>query len=152
MKPPKLIRKLVVDAGNDGLARRRSVVPYHAARLNVDPVAVEERIELVEGGDARSAGADQEQVAFGKLRLDGRHAERLKQLRLEELADPRDLMARQHRVRVREEAMRREVARVGVDRFPAFDEGELLEAEIGVDAARLALRAARSESSSSRDR
>ena len=55
-------------------------------------------------------------------------------------------------VRIGQKPVSGKVGRIGVDRFPAFHQGQLLEAQITVDPARLALRAARSASSNSRDR
>ena len=74
--------------------------------------------------------ADQEQVALGEARLDRRDVDRLQQLRLEQLADAGDLVPRQDGVGVGEEAVGRVVRRIGVDRLPALDQRELLEAEV----------------------
>ena len=111
------------------------VLADQEAALRGHLVAGEERVELVEGQRPRALRADQEQVALAEARLDRRGVERLEHLRLEELADAGDLVARQRGVGVGEQPVGRVVARVGVDRGPALDEAQLLEAEVGVDAA-----------------
>src|SRR5262249_38404219 len=107
-------RHLLVDAGDRSLSRPEAVLPDDPAPQEVHLVAVEERVELVERERSRPAGADEEQVALGESRLDGRHVERLEELGLQQLADPGHLVARQCRVRVGEEAVSREARRVDV--------------------------------------
>src|SRR5262249_25450309 len=56
------------------------------------------------------------------------------QLRLQQFADPGDLVTRQSGVRIGEKSMRGEVARVRVNRTPPFHQGELLKAQVSVHA------------------
>ena len=67
--------------------------PGKATYLYGKPIAVEQGIELVEGEGARTASANQEQVALGETGLNGRDIERLQQLGLEQFTDSGDLMA-----------------------------------------------------------
>ena len=101
--------------------------PRKASGLKINPIAVEQGIELVEGECRRSSGTDEEQVALGEARLNGRHIERLKQLRLEQFADPGDLVARQNRIRIGQKSVGGKVRWIGVDRLPSFHQAELLE-------------------------
>src|SRR5258705_11159920 len=57
------VGQLVLDAGYDAFPGRRPVVPHKSACLHVRSVAAEERVELVEGRDARATVTDQEKVA-----------------------------------------------------------------------------------------
>ena len=125
--------ELVVDARDDAFAREGAVLGRQQAALDVHLVAVEERVELVEGERAGPLRTDQEQVALAERGLDRRGVERLQHLRLVELAHARDLVARQRRVVVREQPVRRVVARIDVHRVPALHEADVLEAEVGVD-------------------
>ena len=85
---------------------------------------------------AGPAGADEEEVALGEAGLNRRHVDGLKQLRLEQFADPGDLVARQNRVRIGKKSVGGKVRWIGVDRFPSFYQAKLLEAQIAVDSAK----------------
>ena len=92
---------------------------------------------LVEGGIRRTCAAEDEGPAERDLRLDGVEVERLVELGLEQFAHPADLLAGEGRVRVGEEAMRGVAGGVVRQRPQPFHEGELLEAEVVVDAAQV---------------
>ena len=135
--------ELPVDARDDALSGQRGVLAEQEAALGRESVAVEERVELVEGERGGPLRGRQEQVALPEAGLDRRRVEGLEHLRLEQLADSRDLVPRQRGVGVRQQAVGREVAGVGVHRGPTLDEGQVLEAEVRVQAAQA--RAARRE-------
>jgi hypothetical protein len=120
---------------HDALARVGLVLGEQPVGLHRDAVAVEQRIELAEREVRRTLRREQEQVAFALARLDRHQVARLQHLRLEQLGDACDLVARLRAVRVGEQAVRGVVADVGVDRLPALDERQTLEAEVVVDAA-----------------
>src|SRR5439155_7348597 len=122
-----------VDAGDDAFSTKRVMFTGKTARLQGDCIAVENGIELVEGERPRTAGTDEEEVALGEAGLNGRHVEGLKQLGLEQFADPGDLVARQNSIRIGQKPMGGKVTGIGVDRFPAFYQGKLLEAQVTVD-------------------
>ena len=123
----------LVNARDDTFSTPGVCFHRQAARLQGDPIPVEQGIELVEGESRRAPGADEEQVALCKARLNRGDVDGLKQLRLEQFADPCDLMAWQSRIGVGQKPVGRKVARVGIDRFPSFHQGELLKAQIAVN-------------------
>ena len=94
MKPAEAKGKILVNTREDAFSRVGVVLPGETAGLEIKPVAIEQRIEFVEGEGCGPAGADEEKIAFGEARLNGSHVERLQQLRLEQLADSRDFMPR----------------------------------------------------------
>jgi hypothetical protein len=59
------------------LLRHKFYFAGKARRLKVNPISIKERIELVEGQTRWTSGADQEEIAFSKTRLNGRGVERL---------------------------------------------------------------------------
>ena len=87
-----------------------SLLADEAGRLSVTRLRLKIGLNSLKESAARSAGADQEQVALGEAGLDRRDVDRLQQLRLEQLADAGDLVARQGRVGVGEEPVRGVVA------------------------------------------
>ncbi len=107
--------KVLVDAGDDALSGPRPIFTAQSGRLKGDTVPVEERVEFVEGERSRPSGADEGQVALGQPWLDGRHVQRLKQLRLQQLAHAGDLVAGLPGIGIGQQAMGREVRLVGVD-------------------------------------
>ena len=94
MEPAEAKSSLIVNPGEDTLAGIAAILTGEAARLEINPIPVENRIELVERKARWSSGADKEQIAFCQTGLDRRSVERLKQLRLKQLADPGDLVPR----------------------------------------------------------
>ena len=143
MKATKAEGGLVVDPREDTFAAIRAIFTGKAGRLERNPIAVEQGIELVEGETRRACGTDEEQVALGKAGLNGRDVDGLKQLRLEQFADPGDLVARQNSVGVGQKPVGGKVSWIGVDGLPSFYQAKLLEAQIVVDLAKG--RAARSQ-------
>ena len=129
-------RELLVDAGEDPLAR-----PAVSSSPSRKPPCTFTWSRLKSGLNSLNESAPgpweliRKRLLSPRLRLDGCRVEGLEHLRLEELADPRDLVAGQGGVGVGEQAVGRVVGRVGVDRVPALDERPVLEAEVGVDAA-----------------
>ena len=75
------------------------VLPSHnAACLQGEPVSVEKRIELVKGEIRRPCPAQDEKIALPEMGLKGSDVKGLKELGLEKLADPGDLMSGQRRI------------------------------------------------------
>src|SRR5215510_2382489 len=104
-----------------------------ATGLHGYPIPVEQGIELVERERPRTASADEEQVALGEAGLNGRDVDGLQQLGLEQLTDPGNLVAWQHRVRISQKPVRGKICWSGVYRVAAVQQGELLEAQISID-------------------
>ena len=94
MKPAKAEGCLLVNPGKHAFSGVGAVFTSEAAHLECNPVPVENGIELVKGQPPWPSGADQRKVTFGEVGLNGRRIEWLKQLRLEQLTDSGDLMAR----------------------------------------------------------
>src|SRR5438093_966464 len=107
-----------------------------AACLHSYPIPVKNGIELVERERSRAASADEEQATLGEAGLNGRNVDGLQQLRLEQFADPGDLVAGQNRIRIGQKPVRGKICWIGVHRFPAFHQGKLLEAQIAIDPAK----------------
>ena len=122
--------------GDDTFSTKRVMFTEQAACLQRKPIAVENGIELIKGERPRTTGTDEEQVALGEAGLNGRDVDGLQQLRLEQFTDPGDLVARQHRVRIGQKPVRGKVRGIDVHRFPAFHQGQLLEAQITIDPAK----------------
>src|SRR5216117_2448714 len=95
---PEAEGRVFVDAAEDTFRRDGVVSAGEASRQQDEPVAAEDRIELVERERAGTAGADEEEVAVREPGLDGRHVQGLQELGLEQLADPGDLVTLQNRV------------------------------------------------------
>ena len=94
MKPAETKRNIFVYAGEYSFPGVGAIFTGEAARLEINPIPVENRIELVEGKTRGASGTDEKQIAFREARLNGCHIQRLKQLRLEKLTDPGNLVAR----------------------------------------------------------
>ncbi len=127
MKSTNAERGLLEDTREDTFAGIRTILTGKAARLERNPIPGEKRIELVKGKPRRSSGAYEEEIALSEVRLNGRGVDRLKQLRLKQFTDPRDLVARQDRVRIGEKPVGGEVSWIDIDGFPAFYQSKLLE-------------------------
>ena len=73
-----------------------------AGRLERNPIAGEQGIELVEGETCRACSTNEEEVALGETGLNGCDVDGLKQLGLEQFADSSDLVARQSSIMYRQ--------------------------------------------------
>ena len=145
-------RNAIVNARQDEIVGSRRVIANEAVADESDLIASEQPRELVEAGAAES-GVEERETVVSETRLNGTDVERLQELRLEELAVSGDRVTRQAQIGVGEQAMSRKISGIGGQRFPPLDQRQLFEAEVSIDSVpRLALRAARSESSRNRDR
>ena len=95
VKPAKAEGCLIVNPREHTFSTIRVIFTAKAGRLEPNPISGEQRIELVEGETRRSSRADEEKVALSEKGLNGCDVDGLKQLRLQEFADPSDLVARQ---------------------------------------------------------
>ena len=132
-KPAKAKGSFFVDPGQDAFACIGAILTGEAARLERNPVPREQWVELIEGKRSRASRADEKQIALGKVRLYGSRIQRLKQLRLEQLTDPGDLVPRQNRIGVGKKSMSGIIGWIGIDGLPSLYQRELLESEIAVD-------------------
>ena len=128
-------RQPVPYPGHRDFVAKNALLAQGSAGLQGQAVSVEQRIELIEACRIRSCTLEDEQICLGQVRWNGREADRRQQLRLEQLAHPGDFMQRQRAVRIRQKAVARVVAGVGVERLPSLDGGQLFEAQVPVQAA-----------------
>src|SRR5436190_616357 len=133
MKTANAEGRILIDSGEYALSRIGAIFTSKPARLKINPVSVEERIELVERQTCRTSGTEKKQIAFCETRLNRRSIQRLKQLRLQQFTDPSNLMARQDRIGICQKPVGREVSWIGVDGLPSFYQRKLLESKIAVD-------------------
>ncbi len=73
------------------------------------------------GRICRTGSLQYEQIALCETGLNRCDVDRLQELRLEEFTDPGDLVSRQGSVGVGQQPVGRIVARIRIDRIPAFD-------------------------------
>ena len=136
VKAAKAEGGLIVDSRKDTFSRIRAILTGKAGRLEPNPISGKKGIELVEGETRRSCGADEEQIALGEARLNGRDVNGLKQLRLKQFADSGDLVARQNRVGSASNRWAEKFVGSVLTDFPSFDQAKLLETQIVVDLAK----------------
>lgn len=87
-------RSIVVDAGDDCLIRKGIIASDNPGRVELRLIAFEQRRELVEAGPGRTSRRDYAEVCNAQARLHRVDVDVLQELRLEQLARPRDLAAR----------------------------------------------------------
>ena len=133
VKPAETKRKILINPGEHTFTGVGAILTGEAARLERNPVPREQWVELIEGKRSRASRADEKQIALGKVRLYGSRIQRLKQLRLEQLTDPGDLVPRQNRIGVGKKSMSGIIGWIGIDGLPSLYQRELLESEIAVD-------------------
>ena len=98
--------KLIVDAGDDRLVGERLLLPTRPESIELRLVALEQRRELVETRPRRAAAGDDVEIGFAQARLHRVDVDVLQELRLQQLAYPRDLVARLGRVDIGEKPVR----------------------------------------------
>lgn len=82
-----------MDPGDDEIIRDGLVVTVEHIRLQCHPVTREQRIEFVKRCARRTRTLKDREVRDRELGLQRRDIERLQELRLQQLADARDLVA-----------------------------------------------------------
>ena len=108
-------------------------VPATAGRVHLHAVSIEQRRELIEGDLGRATAGNNVEIGERQAGLDRVAADGLQELRLKQLADPRDLQPRLAGVEIGEEPVRGRVGRIERERLRRLVDAQLLEAEIVVD-------------------